>query len=299
MLAARGRESRVEGRPLIRVEHLSKTYAKAAFSGSSAEQIPAIHDISFDIVRGETLGLVGHSGSGKTTIGCAVLRLIEPSSGSVTVTPPSGDSVDLMSLGAEALRVFRRHIQMVFQDPYSSLNPRLTVREVIEEPLHIHRIVESNEISNRTRQLIEQVGLDASLANERPGRLSGGQRQRVGIARAIATEPCLVVADEPVTALDVSVQAQILNLLNGLRDRLGLSYLFISHDLAVVEHMADRIAVLAEGRIVEIGETTEAIASPRHSHTVTLVQAARDRLGLSYLFISHDLAVVEHMASRA
>ena len=181
-----------------------------------------------------------------------------------------------MSLGARDLRAFRRHIQMIFQDPYESLNPRTTVQETIEEPLRIHNIVAPIDIADRAKQLLEQVGLDRGLLGDRPATLSGGQRQRVGIARAIATEPCFIVADEPVTALDVSVQAQILNLLKDLRDQLGLSYLFISHDLAVVEHMADRIAVLADGRIVEVGETDEVVTSPRHAVTEGLVRTARE-----------------------
>ena len=261
--------------PLIRVEHLSKTYPSGMLRKGAAQRTAAIHDISFDIPPGETLGLVGHSGSGKTTIGRTMLRLIEPSSGSVFVNLPGADSVDLTSLGSEDLRLFRRHLQMVFQDPHTSLNPRMTVREAVEEPLRIHGIVEPSDIVDRVKQLLEQVGLSMSLAGELPGKLSGGQRQRVGIARAIATEPHFVVADEPVTALDVSVQAQILNLLNDLQNQLGLSYLFISHDMAAVQHVSDRIAVLAEGGLVEIGEAAEILANPYHPHTKSLVEAAR------------------------
>ena len=261
--------------PLVRVEHLSKSYAKAGFTGSSEKQIPAIDDISFDIAQGETLGLVGHSGSGKTTVGRTMLRLVEPTGGRVSVHLPRCDVVDLMTLDAAALRAFRRNMQMVFQDPFMSLNPRLTVREAVEEPLRVHNVVAPGDLADRATQLLEQVGLNSDVLAERPGVLSGGQRQRVGIARAIATEPCFVVADEPVTSLDVSVQAQILNLLSDLGDQLGLSYLFISHDLAVVEQMADRVAVLANGRIVEVGETGEVLANPRHPQTATLVQAAR------------------------
>ena len=272
---------------LIRVEHLSKTYSTGLLLKGSAEPTAAIRDISFDIARGETLGLVGRSGSGKTTIGRTMLRLVEPGHGRVVVNLPGRDSVDLMSLGSQELRVFRRHVQMVFQEPYTSLNPRMTVGDAVEEPLRIHRIVELSDIADRTKQLLEQVGLSLSLARELPGKLSGGQRQRVGIARAIATEPRFVVADEPVTALDVSVQAQILNLLKDLQDQLGLSYLFISHDMAVVEHVSDRIAVLAEGRLVETGPAAEILTNPIHPHTEALVQAARRR-GL-YLRMSYDL----------
>ena len=277
MLPAEGPEpSMVTRQPVIRVEHLTKTYVKSGFSGSTEGRRSAVHDVSFDVARGETLGLVGRSGSGKTTVGRAALRLIEPTGGSVSVTLPSGESVDLMSLGARDLRAFRRQIQMIFQDPYESLNPRTTVREIIEEPLRIHNIVAPGDIDDRVKQLLEQVGLDRGVLGDQPATLSGGQRQRVGIARAIATEPCFIVADEPVTALDVSVQAQILNLLKDLRDQLGLSYLFISHDLAVVEHMADRVAVLADGRIVEVGKTDEILTSPRHPVTEGLVDTARE-----------------------
>lgn len=276
MFAVLGVESRVEGRPLIRVEHLSKTYQTARLRSAAVGPIAAIQDISFDIASGETLGLVGHSGSGKTTIGRTMLRLVEPTGGRVHVHSSAGDPVDLMALDADALRSFRRHVQMVFQDPYTSLNPRLTVGEMVEEPLRVHNIVAKGDATDRARQLLEQVGLNSALLSERPAALSGGQRQRVGIARAIATEPRFVVADEPVTALDVSVQAQILNLLKELRDRLGLSYLFISHDLSVVEHMSDRVAVLANGRIVEVGETADVLANPRHPHTTALVEAARE-----------------------
>ena len=263
--------------PLIRVEHLSKTFASRGRLRRSREASPAIHDVSFDVMPGETLGLVGRSGSGKTTIGRTMLRLIEPTSGRVVVSLESGETVDLMRLEAQELRTFRRHLQMVFQDPYSSLNPRLRVREVIEEPLRIHKMVAPADVADRTTQLLEQVGLDAAVGDDFPGRLSGGQRQRVGIARAIATAPRFIVADEPVSALDASVQAQIINLLKDLQEQLGLSYLFISHDMAVIELMSDRIAVLAEGQVVEVGETARLLAEPCHPQTRTLVQAARAR----------------------
>ena len=265
--------------PLIRVEHLCKTYPVTGFLKSLGDQLPALHDVSFNIAPGETLGLVGHSGSGKTTAGRAILCLIEPTSGRVTVQQPASEAVDVTALGAEELRTFRRRMQMVFQDPYTSLNPRLSIQDVVEEPLRIHHIVEPSDVSDRTRQLLQQVGLDRSVLTQRPGTLSGGQRQRVGIARAIATEPCFVVADEPVTALDVSVQAQILNLLKDLQDQLGLSYLFISHDLAVVEQMSDHIAVLSGGLLVEVAETAEILNHARHPHTQTLVQTARRATG--------------------
>ena len=271
-----GQESPVEGLQfLIRVEHLTKTYSGGGLFQRTDEEAPAIHDVSFDVAPGETLGLVGGSGSGKTTIARTMLRLIEPTSGRVVVNLPSGDRVDLMALQAAELRAVRRHVQIVFQDPYASLNPRLTVRDTVEEPLRIHHVVAATDVSNRATQLLEQVGLSADILDELPEKLSGGQRQRVGIARAIATEPSFVVADEPVTALDVSIQAQILNLLKDLQDTLGLSYLFISHDLAVVEQMSDRIAVLSGGEIVEIGERAAILEDPSHPDTQRLVRTAR------------------------
>ena len=182
-----------------------------------------------------------------------------------------------MSLAPKEMRRYRRHLQMVFQDPYASLNPRLSVKEVVEEPVRIHAVVEPSDVADRAREIVEQVGLDIALMGERPSRLSGGQRQRVGIARAIASSPEFIVADEPVTALDVSVQAQILNLLKDLQERMGLSYLFISHDMAVVEHMSNRIGVLADGQLVEIGTTDRILGDPQHPETKALVETARAR----------------------
>ena len=262
--------------PLVSVEQLSKTYPSASF-GSAGEVRRAVSDVSFDILRGETFGLVGRSGSGKTTIGRTLLRLVEPTAGRVVVRIEPEQPVDLMALSPRELRRFRRHLQMVFQDPYTSLNPRLTVRQVVEEPLRVHGVVEPSDVTDRARELVDQVGLGAALMDERSTALSGGQRQRVGIARAIASNPRFIVADEPVTALDVSVQAQILNLLKDLQERMRLSYLFISHDMAVVEHMSDRIAVAAEGRLVEVGVTDEVLGDPQHEETRSLIESARAR----------------------
>ena len=265
--------------PLIRVEQLSKTYTSDSFTSTGGVRTAA-HDVSFDIFRGETFGLVGRSGSGKTTIGRSILRLIEPTSGRVTVRAEPDEPVDLMALAPRELRRFRRHLQMVFQDPYATLNPRLTVRQVVEEPLRVHHVVEPSDVADRAREIIDLVGLGPELIDERPTAFSGGQRQRVGSARAITTNPRFIVADEPVTALDVSVQAQILNLLKDLQDRMGLSYLFISHDMAVVEHMADRIGVTADGRLVEVGLAAEVLANPQHFETRSLVDSARARQGI-------------------
>ena len=278
MPTVRSEQSSIEADEfLVRVERLSKTYSAGNPFGRPDEQTVAIRDVSFDVAPGETLGLVGASGSGKTTIARIMLRLVEPTSGHVLVNVPSRDCVNLIELGAEQIRRVRRHVQIVFPDPYTSLNPRLTVREIIEEPLRVREVVAGADVSDRATQLLEQVGLNRSILGDHPERLSGGQRQRVGIARAIATEPCFVVADEPVTALDVSVQAQILNLFKDLPDALGLSYLFISHDLAVVEQMSDRIAVLSDGQIVEIGESGVVLDEPAHPVTQKLVNRVRAR----------------------
>ena len=208
--------------------------------------VRAVDDVSFAIAPGQTLGLVGESGCGKSTVGRTILRLIEPDAGRVTI-----DGQDVVALGARALRALRRRMQIVFQDPYGSLNPRMTVHQMLAEPLAIHRIARGAEAERRIAALLEEVGLDPSFAQSYAHELSGGQRQRVGIARALSVEPHFLVLDEPVSALDVSVQAQVLNLLADLQQRRRLTYLFIAHDLAVVKHIADQVAVMYLGRIVE------------------------------------------------
>ena len=262
--------------PLVRVERLTKTYTMPTLSRVAEAARPGVHDVSFEIAAGQTLGLVGPSGGGKTTLGRAVLRLIEPTAGRVTMTLQASESVDVTALSGRGLRRFRRHMQMIFQDPYTSLNPRLTVRQVLREPLELHD-TGGGPLDRRLDALLDMVSLDRAVLDDVPRSLSGGQCQRVGIARAIACRPRFVVADEPVTALDVSVQAQILNLMRDLQEELGLSYLFISHDVAVVSHMADTVAVLSDGRIVENGETDEVLTRPRHPVTQGLVHAARRR----------------------
>lgn len=257
-------------RPLLRVEHLTKVYPATRGRGEAR----AVDDVSFTIASGQTLGLVGESGSGKTTLGRTLLRLIEPTSGRIEMSVTAEQTVDLMTLRGRELRAFRRHAQMVFQNPFTSLNPRMSIGDAIAEPLIVHGLASPRDVDDRVRQLIEQVGLDPDLRAEKPSALSGGQRQRVGIARAIATGPKLIVADEPVTALDVSVQAQILNLLRDLQKQLGVSYLFISHDLAVVEQMADQVAVMSEGRLVEVAGMTELLANPHHPCTRRLIEAS-------------------------
>ena len=230
--------------------------------------VRAVDGVSFAITRGQTLGLVGESGCGKSTTGRAILRLIEPDAGRVTI-----DGKDVLALGARGLRALRRRMQIVFQDPYGSLNPRMTVRQTLAEPLAIHRIANGPDAERRVAALLEEVGLDPGFGRSYPHELSGGQRQRVGIARALSVEPQFLVLDEPVSALDVSVQAQVLNLLADLQQRRRLTYLFIAHDLAVVKHIADQVAVMYLGRLVERAPASALYAAPRHPYTISLLSA--------------------------
>ena len=231
-------------------------------------QVKAVDGVSFFVRRGETLGLVGESGSGKTTTGRTLLRLLEPTEGTATF-----DGQPIFELDAEELRKLRRRAQIVFQDPYGSLNPRMTVGDTLMEVLRVHGLARGEAARARIRELLDTVGLLPSHAARYPHEFSGGQRQRIGIARALSVEPDFIVCDEPVSALDVSVQAQVLNLLEELQSRLGLAYLFIAHDLSVVEHVSDRIAVMYLGRIVELGDSDEVITRPRHPYTKALLSA--------------------------
>lgn len=254
--------------PLVDVQGLVKEFPARRGLFGAASTVRAVDDVSFAIEAGETFGLVGESGSGKTTTGRCVLRLIEPTAGSVRFK-----DLDVLSLGARELRTARRHFQIVFQDPYSSLDPRMRVGAIVEEPLVIHRIGSAAERRDRVRHLFELVGLDPHAVSKYPHEFSGGQRQRIGLARALALEPSFVVADEPVSALDVSVQAQVVNLLLDLQERLGLTYLFIAHDLRLVEDICSRVAVMYLGKIVEMGETRALFARPAHPYTRALLSA--------------------------
>jgi oligopeptide/dipeptide ABC transporter ATP-binding protein len=257
-----------EASPLVAVRDLVKEYRTAAGLFGKSTRLRAVDKVSLSIGRGESLGLVGESGSGKTTVGRLILRLIEPTAGHVVF-----DGIDVFALGEGPLRALRRRMQIVFQDPYGSLNPRMTVGAAVREPLEVHGIAKGAESQQAARDLFKEVGLDPSYLVRYPHELSGGQRQRVGIARALSLKPEFVILDEPVSALDVSVQAQVLNLLVDLRENRGLTYLFIAHDLAVVRHIAHRVVVMYLGRLVEAAPANAAYIEPLHPYTASLLSA--------------------------
>ncbi|MFD1911061.1 ABC transporter ATP-binding protein [Halodurantibacterium flavum] len=256
--------------PVLEVENLTKHFpVRRGLLRRQVGSVQAVTDVSFAVAPGETLAVVGESGCGKSTTGRALLRLIEPSSGQVRL---DGESVT--DLGREELRQMRRRMQIIFQDPYGSLNPRMTVREVLSEPLLLHGVATARTLDAKLAELLQLCGLSSFHAERYPHEFSGGQRQRVGIARALATRPRLIVCDEPVSVLDVSVQAQIVNLLQDLQRELGMAYVFISHDLAVVRHIASRVAVMYLGRIVEEAPAAALFARPLHPYTRSLIEAA-------------------------
>jgi len=259
---------------LLTVDRLTRRFNVPGGEGlRAAQSFVAADVVSFSIERGETLGLVGESGSGKTTIGRCILRLIEPTGGKVEF-----DGVDMVSLNGAALRSMRRNVQMIFQDPFASLNPRLKVGRIVAEPMQIHGLLADRRSRRaRVRALLDEVGLPAGAEDRYPHEFSGGQRQRIGIARALAAEPKLIIADEPVSALDVSVQAQVLNLLSELRARHGLTMLLISHDLELVRYLCDRIVVLYAGRVMESGPADEVTSRPAHPYTRALISAIPSR----------------------
>jgi oligopeptide/dipeptide ABC transporter ATP-binding protein len=255
--------------PLLEVKNLKKHFPiKGGVLGRTVNKVYAVDGVSFDVMPGETVGLVGESGCGKSTLGRAILRLHEPTAGEIKF-----EGVDFMKLSSSELRAKRKDMQIIFQDPFSSLNPRMTVRNILAEPYHIHKLGTTSEIMKKVDVLLEDVGLPNEAADRYPHEFSGGQRQRIGIARSIALNPKLIVADEPVSALDVSIQSQILNLMADLRSKLGLSYIFIAHDLAVIEHISDSVAVMYLGKIVEYAGGDDLYAKPTHPYTKALIDA--------------------------
>ena len=255
---------------LVEIRNLTKVFplGESIFGGGAKGEVRAVDDVSLEIEAGETLGLVGESGSGKSTLGRLALRLVEPTSGSIRF-----DGRDLLAASGSEMRRYRRDMQIIFQDPFGSLDPRFRVEDVIAEPLIVHEPMSRSMRRVRTTELLRAVGLDESAAQRFPHEFSGGQRQRIGIARALALKPKFIVADEPVSALDVSVGAQIVNLLAQLQREFGLTYLFISHSMPVVRYLATRIAVMYRGKIVEVGSTTEITEEPKHAYSRSLLEA--------------------------
>jgi oligopeptide transport system ATP-binding protein len=259
-----------DGQPLLRVEHLVKHFPikSGILIDREIGRVRAVDDVSFAVAEGETLGLVGESGCGKSTLSRSILQLLEPTSGSVRF-----EGREIVGVKGKELRGLRRQMQMIFQDPYASLNPRKRVSQIVGDPMLLHGVASGDEVRRSVQELLDRVGLNPEHYNRYPHEFSGGQRQRIGIARALALRPKLIVADEPVSALDVSIQAQIINLLEDLQGEFGLTYIFVAHDLGVIRHVSDRIAVMYLGKIVEIGPAEAVYSNPIHPYTLTLLSA--------------------------
>ena len=285
--------------PLLEVEHLVKTFGRGGSLFQRGTAVAAVDDVSFAIDEGETFGLVGESGSGKTTTGRCVLRLVEPTSGAVRFR-----GEDVLAFSSRRMREARRQMQIVFQDPYSSLNPRMKARQIVEEPLIIHRLGARAARRARVAELFQLVGLDPASLERYPHQFSGGQRQRIGLARALALNPSFLILDEPVSALDVSIQAQVVNLLMDLQRQLTLTYLFIAHDLRLVKHVCSRVAVMYRGKIVELAPADALFAAPQHPYTRALLSAIpvvdpdapRARISLDPASVNRDAALKEIVA---
>ena len=286
---------------LVEVKHLKKYFPiKKGFFSKVTGHVKAVDDVSFHINKGETMGLVGESGCGKTTTGRTMLRALEPTSGEFWFNDDSLGRVDIAALGNNELKIARRNIQMIFQDPYSSLNPRMNLLQLIGEPLYIHNIARGEALKERVAELLSVVGLRPEYMNRYPHAFSGGQRQRIGIARALGLNPQLIICDEPVSALDVSIQAQVINLLKDLQVQYGLTYLFIAHDLSVVEYTCDRIAVMYVGNIVETATTEELFGAPLHPYTEALLGAVPypdPRMRTAPIVLSGEVANPAHPPS--
>jgi ABC-type oligopeptide transport system ATPase subunit len=282
--------------PLVEVRDLTKHFTRGGGLFGRGSVVKAVDGVSFSIDEGETFGLVGESGSGKSTTGRCMLRLVDPTSGEVRY-----QGEDVLAFSSARMRAARRHLQMIFQDPYSSLNPRMRARDIVDEPLVIHKLGSKAERAARVAELFGLVGLDPAHLERYPHEFSGGQRQRIGLARALALEPKFIIADEPVSALDVSIQAQVINLLMDLQQRLQLTYLFIAHDLRLVRHICRRVAVMYLGKIVEMGDTEALFANPAHAYTrallsaipVTDPDAPRQRIELDPAQVNRDAPLVE------
>jgi ABC-type oligopeptide transport system ATPase subunit len=264
----------VAGEPLLVVDELHKTFpARGGLSWKKRDEVRAVDGVSFTVAAGETLGMIGESGSGKSTTGLCILRLIEPTSGAIRI-----DGTDITRASRRKLHELRRNMHIIFQSPYASLNPRKSIGSSIAEPLRAHGVGSRKSRLARVRYLLEHVGLDPAAARRYPQEFSGGERQRIGIARALALEPKLVICDEPVSALDVSIQAQILNLLRDLQEEFGLTYVFISHDIAVVRAVSDQVVVMKDGKVTEAGPTEQVCSRPAHPYTRELLEAAELRV---------------------